>query len=197
MLGSTAPGEGGNYGLGVKIHSGKFGKAVGHDGEYPGFLSNMRYFPQYKIAVAAQVNDDGTPAANKFGDAAIDDFAQIIVEELVGDKLSGAEKLQFQKMAEAWLKLVDAGKYVESWDEVSAELKAKYARDKWQTALAPLAKEAGRLKSRKFKSVMYSEEKTVAVDFESSFSKIPEAIETVILTLEKDGQWRVTTYSIK
>jgi hypothetical protein len=35
------------------------------------------------------------------------------------------------------------------------------------------------------------------VDFESSFSKIPEAIETVIFTLEKDGQWRVATYSIK
>jgi hypothetical protein len=93
--------------------------------------------------------------------------------------------------------LVDTGKYPESWGDISTELKAKYARDKWQTALKPFAKEAGRLKSRKFKSVVYSDEKTVVVDFESSFSKIPEAIETMIFTLEKDGQWRVATYSIK
>jgi D-alanyl-D-alanine carboxypeptidase len=52
MLHSTTTGEGAAYGLGVEIIASKFGKAYGHDGEFPGYCSDMRYFPHYKIAVA-------------------------------------------------------------------------------------------------------------------------------------------------
>ncbi len=197
MLGSTTVGEGKGYGLGVEIVQGKFGKSYGHDGEFPGYLSDMRYFPQYKIAVAIQVNADETPEASKFIASAVDDFAQIIIGELVGERLSEAEKLNLQKTAEDWLQLVDAGKFAESWEGISAELKTKYAKEKWQSALQPFLKKVGNFKSRRFKNVIAFEAETVTIDFVSSFAKLSSALETLILKREKDGKWRVASYSIK
>src|SRR6185295_5455483 len=52
MFSSTSSGEGTTYGLGAMVTRSKWGKAYGHDGEFPGYLSDMRYYPKYKIAVA-------------------------------------------------------------------------------------------------------------------------------------------------
>lgn len=199
MLNSTTTGEGANYGLGVEIVKNKFGKAYGHNGDFPGYLSDMRYFPQQKIAVAVQVNADENPAAIKFMTSAVDDFAQVIIGQLSGRKLSETDKTNLQKLTEDWLKLIDAGKFAESREGISADLKAKYTEEKWQLALEPFLKKVGAVKTRRFKNIDYTdpETQTVAVDYESSFSKLPQATETIILKLETDGKWRVTSYSIK
>jgi len=47
-----------SYSLGVGISSTPLGTAYGHSGFFPGYLSIMRYFPDYKIAVAMQMNTD-------------------------------------------------------------------------------------------------------------------------------------------
>ena len=199
MLKSTSIGEGAGYGLGVEIVESKWGKAYGHDGEFPGYLSDMRYFARYRIAVAVQVNADETPEVNRFMASAINDFAQIIIQETSSRKLSEAEHLKLRALTESWLRLIDTGKLIESWEELSVELKTKFPKEKWQAALRPLLGKVGKLKTRKFKSADYSDPlgQTVAVDFESSFTKIPDAVEIVTLKLEADGNWRVTGYSIK
>lgn len=196
MLNSTTVGEGKNYGLGVEILQTKFGTAYGHDGEFPGYLSEMRYFPNYKFAIAVQVNSDESPDAAGFIGMAPDDFAQIIINELFPDKLSDSEKLKFQKIVEDWLQLINTRKFAESWEFISAELKAKYAKDKWQIALQPLLKQVGQFKSRKLKSITSPDSQTIFADFESSFTKFPTGIETVILKIE-NGKWNVSSYSIK
>ena len=58
--------------------------------------------------------------------------------------------------------------------------------------------QAGRLKSRRLRGVDYSDPDagTVALDFDSSFEKIPSAVEIVILKPEAGGAWRVASYSI-
>ncbi len=198
MLGSTTTGDGAGYGLGVEIVQSKWGKAYGHDGEFPGYLSDMRYYPKYKIAVAVMVNSDETPGVNKFLSTAVDDFAQIIIKESSARTLSEADQSGLQKLTESWLQLVDAGKLMESWDELSAELKTKFAQEKWQSALQPFLAKVGKIRSRKFRSIDYIDpvEDTVAIDFDSSFTKFSSLTETVTLTLEKDGKWRVAGYSI-
>lgn len=198
MLQSTTTGEGAHYGLGVEIVQSKWGKAYGHDGEFPGYLSDMRYYPSYGIAVAVMVNSDETPALNKFMASAVDDFAQLAIKEISGRELSAAERAKLQALAEGWLGLIDAERFAESWEGLSAELKAKYPKQAWQATVQPLLGKAGRLKSRKLRSVEYSDPTadTVAVDFESSFAKASHASETVILKLEADGKWRVASYSI-
>jgi D-alanyl-D-alanine carboxypeptidase len=44
------------YGLGVIIRPTRIGLTYGHSGFFPGYMTDMMYFPEYKIAVAVQVN---------------------------------------------------------------------------------------------------------------------------------------------
>ena len=44
------------YGLGVMIHPTALGTAYGHSGFFPGYATEMRYFPTSRVAVAVQVN---------------------------------------------------------------------------------------------------------------------------------------------
>ena len=44
------------YGLGVIIRQTSVGTAYGHSGFFPGYMTDMMYFPEQKIAVAVQVN---------------------------------------------------------------------------------------------------------------------------------------------
>ena len=47
------------YGLGVAIEDrGHFGVRYGHGGVIPGYTSSMRYYPQYGVAIAFQINTD-------------------------------------------------------------------------------------------------------------------------------------------
>ena len=43
------------YGLGVIIRQTPLGVAYGHSGFFPGYMTEMLYFPDYKICVAAQI----------------------------------------------------------------------------------------------------------------------------------------------
>lgn len=56
--GVPAPMLGGEtqYGLGVIIRKTTLGKAYGHSGFFPGYMTEMMYFPEHKVAVAVQVN---------------------------------------------------------------------------------------------------------------------------------------------
>jgi D-alanyl-D-alanine carboxypeptidase len=52
----TGPGE--RYGLGVQVRQTDFGVSYGHGGWFPGYLSEMEYFPKYRVAIAIQLNTD-------------------------------------------------------------------------------------------------------------------------------------------
>ena len=44
------------YGLGVIIRKTQVGTSYGHSGFFPGYMTDMMYFPEYKTAIAVQVN---------------------------------------------------------------------------------------------------------------------------------------------
>jgi D-alanyl-D-alanine carboxypeptidase len=55
---SVASGDGRRYGLGVYVYQTPIGSAWGHGGYFPGYRSALMYFPESKIAVAAEANYD-------------------------------------------------------------------------------------------------------------------------------------------
>jgi len=59
---NTSP-QGYTYGLGVVIRQTDSGPVWGHSGEYPGYRSNVSWFPDSRVAVAVQVNSDRIEAA--------------------------------------------------------------------------------------------------------------------------------------
>jgi D-alanyl-D-alanine carboxypeptidase len=59
MLSAAVPAKLGRdvkYGLGVIVRQTPMGVAYGHSGFFPGYLTEMYYFPQHKICVAVQAN---------------------------------------------------------------------------------------------------------------------------------------------
>ena len=109
-----------------------------------------------------------------------------------------------QKSAHAWLALVDAGKYAESWNESASLFRNAIAQKGWESAIRGVRGPLGEVKSRKLKSATYSTSLPGAPDgeyfviqFETAFANKAQAIETITPMLDKDGKWRVSGYYIK
>lgn len=75
-------GAGNKYGLAVQIRPSDWGVSYGHGGWFPGYRSEMEYFPQHKIAVAVQFNTDDARAMKKGLRAYIGDAMRIILAEV-------------------------------------------------------------------------------------------------------------------
>jgi len=188
MFSSTSTGEGAGYGLGTMITRSKWGRSYGHDGEFPGYLSDMRYYTKYKLAVSVLVNSDENPAVNAFVVTASDDFAGLIINATANRQLSQADQNRMQKFAETWLDLIYSGRFDESWEQLAESLKTRYAKERWREVIKSTLEGAGKLQSRKPKIIAYAdvEGKTVLVDFETTFSKTTIKSETVTLEVNRD-----------
>lgn len=78
--GGRGGGKGTQYGLGVQIRDSEWGRTYGHGGWFPGYLSEVEYFPKHRVAIAVQFNTDVRPAIKKGLRAYIADVARIILE---------------------------------------------------------------------------------------------------------------------
>jgi hypothetical protein len=109
-----------------------------------------------------------------------------------------------QTAAESWLKLVDDGKYDESWDQAAKLFKGAVTREQWKTAVAGVRGPLGKLVSRKLKSREYMEKvpggpdgKYVVIQYDTVFEQKAAAVETVTPMVDPDGAWRASGYFIR
>ncbi len=105
---------------------------------------------------------------------------------------------------EKWLRIVDEGKYSESWEESSEYFKQAVQPDQWEQAVQTVREPLGKLISRKVKSASYKtslpgapDGQYVVIQFNTSFENKKSAIETVTPKMDKNGMWRVSGYYIK
>jgi len=80
MQGRDIAGRAYGYGLGVSIVKTNYGTAFRHGGFFPGYNSMLAYFPDFKIAVAMQINSDNTK---------IEEHFEAIVKLIIGTIASG------------------------------------------------------------------------------------------------------------
>ncbi|NOQ34871.1 MAG: DUF4019 domain-containing protein [Methylococcaceae bacterium] len=106
--------------------------------------------------------------------------------------------------AKTWLRLIDEGKYGESWETAAVYFKNALTKDKWEQMLTPVRKPLGKLVSRELKSTTYMESisgapdgEYVVIQFTTSFENKKSGVETVTPMLDNDGKWRVSGYYIK
>lgn len=109
-----------------------------------------------------------------------------------------------QAAAESWLKLVDDGKYEESWDQAAKLFKGAVTKEQWKMAVAGVRGPLGKLVSRKLKSREYMEKvpggpdgKYVVIQYDTVFEQKASAVETVTPMVDPDGAWRVSGYFIR
>jgi hypothetical protein len=106
--------------------------------------------------------------------------------------------------ANAWIILIDQGKYDESWMTAALSFKKAITKQNWKQTLTAVRKPLGKLVSREIKGKMYTtslpgapDGEYVVIQFATSFEHKVSAIETITPMLDKDGQWRVSGYYIK
>ena len=109
-----------------------------------------------------------------------------------------------QKAAESWIALVDAGNYAGSYDQASTMFKAAISKADWVQKVGAVRTPLGKTVSRKLQSAQYTTSLPGAPDgeyvvarYDTSFENKKAAIETVVMAIDKDGQWRVSGYFIK
>jgi len=109
-----------------------------------------------------------------------------------------------QPAAAAWLALVDAGKFMESWEAMSPGFKKKVSQRKWKSIVEEIRKPPGKFTTRKLKSAEYSKElpgapegEFVMLQYDSAFERKPAAVEKITLILGQDLNWRVSSYAVK
>ena len=117
--------------------------------------------------------------------------------------------------AEAWLELVDDGKYGESWDAGSTLLQTATTRDAWENVNMERMRAPYRLASRRMGTPQITTSfqglpggEYVVLKYASKFrparrnlksrdissSGPTEMVETVVLGKEADGAWKVSFY---
>jgi hypothetical protein len=109
-----------------------------------------------------------------------------------------------QSAALAWLSLVDAGNYAQSWSSAASWFRQKVSASQWQTAAASARAPLGALKSRTLQSATPKsalpgapDGRYVVIEFAASFEHKARAIETVTPMMDADGKWHVSGYYIK
>lgn len=103
----------------------------------------------------------------------------------------------------AWLKLVDSGKYTDSWREASTYFRSRVPQKQWVTMVQSVRAPLGTLVSRNLAIATVSKTLPGAPDgnytviqFQTSFENKARATETV--TVMADGEkWRVAGYFIR
>ena len=75
-------GPGVEYGLGVIVRSTPLGTSWGHNGFFPGYLTEMAYFPDYRIAVAVQINSSDFPRLEMSPGRMLLQLAQLVAAEV-------------------------------------------------------------------------------------------------------------------
>jgi hypothetical protein len=110
---------------------------------------------------------------------------------------------QAKNAAAAWLKLVDDGKYQQSWDQAAQIFKGHVTADRWEQMVGAVRKPLGAVVSRNFKLAHYSttlpgapDGQYVVIQYDTTFANKKAAVETVTPMLDTAGQWRVSGYFI-
>ena len=105
--------------------------------------------------------------------------------------------------AKEWLKIVDVGEYVESWQKSDAFFKSQLTQTEWSVALTGVRTPLGQVKSRsELVAKEYSslpgvpDGEYLVIQFQTEFQNKKLATETLTLS-KSSGDWLPVGYSIK
>ena len=106
--------------------------------------------------------------------------------------------------AENYLIMIDTGQYGQSWDISSSFFKSQVPKETWVRQISTVRPQFGNIVKRTIKSAQYVTQlpgapdgEYVVIQYESSYEKKKNGLETITPMLDKDGTWRVSGYYIK
>ncbi|MFH1434594.1 MAG: DUF4019 domain-containing protein [Pseudomonadota bacterium] len=161
-----------------------------------------------QTAPAAQTTEEAAaepaPAEEKAAEKA---HAPDPVAENIPDKAGkapGPNEKAAVEAAEAWLVLVDEGKFGDSWDEAAKFFKSAVKKEQWAQQVKMARPPFGEALSREVVGAEYMtsvpgapDGEYVVIVFKTKFKNKDAAFETITPMMDDDGVWRVSGYYIK
>jgi uncharacterized protein DUF4019 len=116
-----------------------------------------------------------------------------------------AEDLQQGTAAgDAWLKLVDQGRYENSWEIGALSFQLTISKKEWNKALEAMRKPLGTVVSRQLleQRVAYNPKglpqgEYLVLYYKTAFSNRADANELLTLQKQNNGQWKLLTYHVR
>ena len=116
--------------------------------------------------------------------------------------ISATDK-QAERTALAWLKLLDKGEYVASWDEAGSMFQNAVTAKQWAAQAAPIRDPLGEVFSRTLASINLQSDLPGApagdyatLQFATDFANAQGLTETLIL-MKQDGSWKTVGYFVR
>ena len=104
----------------------------------------------------------------------------------------------------SWLAKLDAGDYGATWDAAAAAFRKAITRNKWEADVGSVRKALGPLQERSSRGVRFTRSLPGAPDGDyvllqndARFQNKAAAIESITMSREADGVWRVVGYFIR
>lgn len=104
----------------------------------------------------------------------------------------------------AWLAVIDAAKYDDSWERACVYFKGVVAKEQWVRQIAGVRGPLGSVRSREVTSSEYTTKlpgapdgEYVVIQYRTSFENKTNAVETVTPMRDPDGVYRVSGYYIR
>jgi hypothetical protein len=103
-----------------------------------------------------------------------------------------------------WLAIVDAGNLADSWKNTAQVIKTGVSETDWVVDLNAIRGKVGKTTMRELKSAEFSTTircapltgEYVTILYLTKFANAPLAMETLVVTKEADGEWRIAGYNI-
>ena len=110
---------------------------------------------------------------------------------------------EMQATGEAWLAIIDHGKYSEGWRAASAGFRSQVTEDLWGKAMTNAREPLGAASTRKLLRVPFAKSlpgtpdgEYAVVLFQTAFAKKADSVETLTFALE-EGKWKCAGYFIR
>jgi hypothetical protein len=124
----------------------------------------------------------------------------MILYPLYNEKVDTEKVAQTEPVAEAFLQLLDQGKYAESWQSAAKLMQGKISEKEWMEKLTKARELSGEFIVRERTDASYSTEAQDSPDgeymmltYSSSFNKANDVSEYVTVALE-GTRWKVAGY---
>ena len=120
------------------------------------------------------------------------------------DAVSRDAVVDATRATDQWLAAIDAGKFADSWKDAGEVFKLGVTENDWISDLATIRAQLGPTTTREFKSARYSTRlrgapatgQYVSVTYLTKFANAPLAMESLVVSRERDGEWRISGYYI-
>ena len=120
------------------------------------------------------------------------------------DPVSRSAVVDATRATDQWLAAIDAGKFADSWKDAAEVFKLGVTQDEWTGDLTTMRGQLGQTTMRELKSAQYSTRlrgapatgQYVTVTYLTKFANALLAVETLVVSKEGDGEWRIAGYRI-